>query len=96
MANNLYEYSGATDSPTKDAYDICSGVANVVPINDSIKKVIIPNVYRYMPIRFAQDSNVRNDFGDIKVYKVSNGTSTLVPSSDWTYYETHHPWCFSI
>jgi hypothetical protein len=89
MSNDLYEYSGASDSPTnKDSYNLCAGVSNVfAPVNTSIRKVIIHNKYRYWPITFANSSHERNDFGDIHIYKINNNTSQPIPSSDWSYYE---------
>jgi hypothetical protein len=89
MSQELYSFSGATDSPTnKDSYDLCTGISNVfTPLNSSIQKVILQNTYRYWPITFATSDQVRNDFGDIFVYKISSGKSELMPSSSWTYYE---------
>ncbi|HXH76051.1 MAG TPA: hypothetical protein VNJ08_13860 [Bacteriovoracaceae bacterium] len=88
MANNIYDYSGASDSPAKDSYDLCNGVANIfAPVNTSIQMVKINHSYRYWPITFANSSNVRNDFGDISVFKINSGVSQVIPSTDWTYYE---------
>jgi len=89
MSQDLYDLSGASDSPiAKDSYDLCQGISNVfTPINSSITKVIIQNKYRYWPITFATSNQVRNDFGTINVYTINNGQSTLLPSTAWTYYE---------
>jgi len=89
MSKELYKLAGASDAPSaQDSYDLCSGVSNIfAPVNDSIKKVILQNTYRYWPITFASSSNVRNDVGDISVYKIENGSTSLIPGSGWTYYE---------
>lgn len=89
MSKELYSLSGSTDSPIyQDSYDLCAGVSNVFsPINSSIKVVIKQNTYRYWPLTFAKDENVRNDFGDIIVTKINDGSSSVLPSTAWTYYE---------
>lgn len=88
MASALYDYAGATDSTSKDSYDLCSGISNVfAPVNSSIRMVEVRHTYRYWPITFANSSNVRNDFGTISVFKVENGTITELKENDqWTYY----------
>jgi len=89
MSRDLYTLSKATDSPyDQDSYDLCKGVSNVFnSINSSIRRVVLPNIYRFWPITFASSTQTRNDFGTINVYKIDNGQSVLMPSSAWTYYE---------
>jgi hypothetical protein len=88
MAKDLYTDSGATDSSTYDSFDLCTSAITTVftSVNSSIKQVIIPHTFRYWPLSFAKDTNVRNDFGEITVYKIVNNVATVMPSSAWSYY----------
>lgn len=91
MSTDLYHLSGAIDSNTnKDWYNLCStGLSTMFEaVNNSIKQVIVPHEYRYWPLTFATDSDTRNSFGEIEVFKVSkNSAPELMPASSWSYYE---------
>lgn len=91
MSADLYNISGATDSNSnKDWYNLCStGLSTIfTAVNNSIKQVILPHEYRYWPLTFASDSDTRNSFGEIEVFKVSkNSAPVLMPGSSWSYYE---------
>jgi hypothetical protein len=89
MANQLYQDSGASDSSSMDAYDLCdsSGISSIfTAINNSIRKVVLPHEYRYWPITFAEN-NESVSLEEIQVKKISsNGTSvTLQRGQDWVY-----------
>lgn len=91
MSKDLYNTSGATDSNTsKDSYDLCgSGLSSIfAAVNNSIKQVVVPHTYRYWPLTFAKDSDTRNSFGEIEVFKVSNNSAPQkMAASSWSYYE---------
>lgn len=73
-----------------DSFDICStsSLGSIFDqVNQTITQVIVPHHYRYWPITFAKDSDDRNNFGDIKVYKVSgNSSPVLMDPSEWSYH----------
>jgi len=75
---------------TSDSFDMCDSAGYTglfTSVNSSIKQVMLHHSYRYWPITFAKDTDTRNSFGEIKVYKLSGSSSTLLTSSQWEYYE---------
>lgn len=73
-----------------DNFDLCSGgFANLfTDVNSSIQQVVIPHVYRYWPITFADNSTPMTNFTAVQVYKVSgNNAPQLIPASSYTYEE---------
>lgn len=89
MSKALYNDSGASDSPTRDVYDLCgTGFSTLFSgVNDSIQKVLLKHEYRYWPISFADSHETTVDLNSLNVYKVSNGVAQLMNPSTWSY---HH------
>lgn len=91
-ATHSYQAMSAALHNSSDAFDLCSGSFTDVfaSVNASIQQIVIPHVYKFWPITFADNSVNITDFSDIQVFKMSgNGTSnpTLIPQSRYTYSE---------
>jgi hypothetical protein len=89
-SRDIYQFSGASDSSSSDSYDLCpqgGGLGQVYTgVNNSIRQVVLPHTYKYWPITFAEN-NETVDFNQIEVFKESNGSSSLMAKSSWSYYE---------
>ncbi len=86
MSKDLYDGSGASDSPTyKDSYDLCNNgfSALFTGINSSINQVLLAHTYNYWPITLTSGTL---DPSTLQVYKQSGSTSTqLILGTDWSY-----------
>lgn len=73
-----------------DSFDLCStsSLGSIFSeVNQTITQMIVPHHYRYWPITFAKDTDTRNSFGDIKVYKVAgNSAPVLMDPTEWKYH----------
>lgn len=94
MAQQLYQLSGATDSPSSDFYNLCDNSASQIftAVNSSIKQILIPHTYRYWPITFAEN-NEMVDVNEIEVIKVGSNSSksTLTKTTQWIYEDKGTP-----
>lgn len=89
MSRDLYQASGAKDNGSaRDHYNLCgsTSISSIfASVNNSIKQVVVPHVYKYWPITFAEN-NETVSLSEIQVYKVTgNNAPVLLPSSSWTY-----------
>lgn len=88
MSKELYQLAEATDSSTRDVYDLCEdGLSKLFAgVNKSIKEEVVPHKYLYFPITFANDNPIV-DTNTIQVKKISGNTITTL--TGWTY--EHYP-----
>ena len=73
-----------------DSFDLCSGNISSIfsAVNSTIKQVEIPHVYRFWPVKFVPNDTTSANFVNFEVRKVSsNGTSTLIPATDYTKFD---------
>ncbi len=74
------------------SYDLCTqSISDIfVNVNSTIKQEIVPHLYRYFPMTFAKDSDTRNTFGEIEVYKVSQNNAPVKLTSGWSYHYSNN------
>lgn len=84
MSKQLYQLAEASDSNTRDVYDLCEdGLSKLFAgVNGSIKEEVVPHQYLYFPVTFA-NNNAIVDTNAIQVKKISGNTVTTL--SGWTY-----------
>lgn len=94
MSKLTYQDNGAkaTDqaqSATPDSYDLCAGQMTSIfsSVNNAIKKVIVPHVYRYWPITFAENTeSVSTSELQVKLKNTETGVEkSLIRGTDWQY-----------
>jgi hypothetical protein len=73
-----------------EIFNLCDGNVSSIfsKVNSSIQQDIIPHKYRYFPLTFAKSTDVRNNFGEIKVFKVTGNSAPVEMTSGWSYYES--------
>ncbi len=96
MSTDLYaSNASATDQGSAqwpDSYDLCvDGLSSSVftAVNNSIKQVVVPHVYKYWPITFAEN-NETVSLADVQVFKVTGNAAPVEVLSNsganWDYY----------